>query len=109
MVDGVKRVVERILGRRKLKSSYEYEVQWVGCGPDKNTWHPRDDLVQVRLLFSLLVPKVYGVWGSVWVLLPWAAVDLCRACVVVHPVADALHACMGHIWGCPGPVGFSCA
>jgi elongation factor 3 len=26
VVDGVKRVVEKILGRRKLKSSYEYEV-----------------------------------------------------------------------------------
>ncbi len=32
VVDGVKRVLEKILGRRKLKSSYEYEVQWVNCG-----------------------------------------------------------------------------
>lgn len=47
LVDGVKRVVERILGRRKLKSSYEYEVQWVGCHADQNTWLPRDDLVQM--------------------------------------------------------------
>jgi elongation factor 3 len=27
VIDGVKRVVEKILGRRKLKSSYEYEVR----------------------------------------------------------------------------------
>ncbi len=27
MIDGQKRVVEKVLGRRKLKSSYEYEVK----------------------------------------------------------------------------------
>ena len=30
MVDGVKRVVSKLLARRKLKRSYEYEVQWEG-------------------------------------------------------------------------------
>lgn len=45
VIDGIKRVVEKILGRRKLKSSYEYEVQWVGCHPDQNAYLPRDDLV----------------------------------------------------------------
>ena len=47
VIDGVKRVVEKIIGRRKLKSSYEYEVQWVGCHPDQNTYIPRDELVQM--------------------------------------------------------------
>ena len=42
VVDGEKRVVEKLLSRRKLKRSYEYEVQWVGLHSDKNTWVPRD-------------------------------------------------------------------
>jgi elongation factor 3 len=29
--DGSKKVVEKLLGRRKLKKNYEYEVQWKGC------------------------------------------------------------------------------
>ena len=28
--DGTKRVVDKLVGRRKLKRDYEYEVQWVG-------------------------------------------------------------------------------
>ena len=44
MIDGTKRVVEKIMGRRKLKSSYEYEVQWVNLHPENNTWIPRDEL-----------------------------------------------------------------
>ncbi|AGE55117.1 elongation factor 3 [Paramecium bursaria Chlorella virus MA1D] len=28
VVDGVKKILDKILGRRKLKKSYEYEVQW---------------------------------------------------------------------------------
>jgi hypothetical protein len=56
VIDGVKRVVEKILGRRKLKSSYEYEVQWVGCHPDQNTYLPRDELVQMG--FEKLVNEV---------------------------------------------------
>jgi len=42
--DGVKKVVEKIVGRRKLKQSYEYEVQWVGLHPDKNSWLSRNEL-----------------------------------------------------------------
>lgn len=40
-------VVENILGRRKLKKSYEYEVQWKGLPLDKNEWLPRDQLEQM--------------------------------------------------------------
>ena len=44
VVDGVKRVVEKLLARRKLKRSYEYEVQWQGQPPtsEYTTWFPRD-------------------------------------------------------------------
>jgi elongation factor 3 len=47
MADGTKKVVENILGRRKLKKSYEYEVQWKGLPLDKNEWLPRDQLEQM--------------------------------------------------------------
>ena len=43
-INGVKVVAELLLGRRKLKNSYEYEVQWVGQPPDKNMWIPRAQL-----------------------------------------------------------------
>jgi len=43
-INGVKVVVELLLGRRKLKNSYEYEVQWIGQPPDKNMWLPRSQL-----------------------------------------------------------------
>ena len=42
VVEGEKRVVEKLLSRRKLKRSYEYEVQWVGLHSDKNSWLSRD-------------------------------------------------------------------
>ncbi len=45
MIDGEKRKVDKLIGRRKLKKDYEYEVQWQGLGPDKNVWINRDDLV----------------------------------------------------------------
>lgn len=41
--------VEKILGRRKLKKDYEYEVQWQGKGPDQADWLTRDDLVLMGL------------------------------------------------------------
>ncbi len=40
-LDGAKYVVEQVLNRRKLKSSYEYEVSFVGLAADKNKWLPR--------------------------------------------------------------------
>ena len=47
VVDGEKRVVEKLLSRRKLKRSYEYEVQWVGLHSDKNSWLSRDKCVHI--------------------------------------------------------------
>jgi elongation factor 3 len=41
--------VDKLLGRRKLKKDYEYEVQWQGKGPESATWLTRDDLVKMGL------------------------------------------------------------
>lgn len=42
--DGLKRVVEGLRARRKMKKTFEYEVEWVGMGPDENSWIPREKL-----------------------------------------------------------------
>ncbi|ORX58947.1 hypothetical protein DM01DRAFT_1381574 [Hesseltinella vesiculosa] len=44
IIDGEKRVVEEIVGRRKLKQSYEYEVTWIGRSSVDNTWISRQKL-----------------------------------------------------------------
>ncbi|KAF7729757.1 translational elongation factor EF-1 alpha [Apophysomyces ossiformis] len=44
VIDGEKRVVDDIVGRRKLKQSYEYEVSWVGRSSVDNTWISRQKL-----------------------------------------------------------------
>jgi elongation factor 3 len=41
VLDGAKYVVERLLSRRKLRNSYEYEAAFVGMPPDRNKWLPR--------------------------------------------------------------------
>lgn len=41
VLDGAKFIVEQVLNRRKLKSSFEYEASFVGMTPDKNRWLPR--------------------------------------------------------------------
>lgn len=53
VVDGIKRIVEKLLGRRKLKKSYEYEVQFLNTPADQNTWMPRDRLEEMG--FSKMV------------------------------------------------------
>lgn len=64
MVDGVKRVVSKLLARRKLKRSYEYEVQWEGqpSSSDYTAWLSRDrsvkypPVVQSPLLCCVICP-----------------------------------------------------
>ncbi len=41
VLDGAKFIVEQVLNRRKLKSTFEYEASFVGMTPDKNRWLPR--------------------------------------------------------------------
>ncbi|KAI8970103.1 P-loop containing nucleoside triphosphate hydrolase protein [Mycotypha africana] len=47
VIDGEKRVLEDIVGRRKLKQSYEYEVSWVGRSSVDNTWISRQRLEEM--------------------------------------------------------------
>jgi len=47
IIDGEKRVVEELVGRRKLKQSYEYEVKWVGKSSVENSWLPRFKLEEM--------------------------------------------------------------
>ncbi|KAI8059612.1 P-loop containing nucleoside triphosphate hydrolase protein [Gongronella butleri] len=44
IIEGEKRVVDELVGRRKLKQSYEYEVSWVGRSSVDNTWISRQKL-----------------------------------------------------------------
>ncbi|KAJ3037886.1 translational elongation factor EF-1 alpha [Rhizophlyctis rosea] len=43
-VDGEKRVLEEIQGRRKAKRSYEYEIKWVNVPFEGNSWISREKL-----------------------------------------------------------------
>lgn len=45
VVDGVKRVVDKLLARRKLKRGYEYEVQWKNEA--ETSWLTRDRLEEL--------------------------------------------------------------
>ncbi|KAF7376297.1 hypothetical protein MSAN_00045100 [Mycena sanguinolenta] len=44
--DGSKRKLEMIMGRQKLKKSFQYEVKWRGLDHKFNTWVSRDDLLK---------------------------------------------------------------
>ncbi|KAI8342683.1 P-loop containing nucleoside triphosphate hydrolase protein [Chlamydoabsidia padenii] len=44
VIEGEKRVVDELVGRRKLKQSYEYEVTWVGRSSVDNMWISRQKL-----------------------------------------------------------------
>jgi len=40
-----KRRVEYLVGRQKLKKSYQYEIKWVGMPHKHNSWVPRENLI----------------------------------------------------------------
>ncbi|KAI0323854.1 hypothetical protein GY45DRAFT_1332182 [Cubamyces sp. BRFM 1775] len=46
VVEGQKRLIDEIVGRKKLKQSYEYEVSFKGLSSSENIWLPRDDLIK---------------------------------------------------------------
>ncbi|SJL11647.1 uncharacterized protein ARMOST_15053 [Armillaria ostoyae] len=46
VVEGQKRLIDEIVGRKKLKQSYEHEVSFKGLSSSENIWLPRDDLVK---------------------------------------------------------------
>lgn len=43
--DGVKRIIDEIVARKKLKQSYEYEISFKGMSSAENIWMPRDELI----------------------------------------------------------------
>ncbi|WFD31774.1 [NU+] prion formation protein 1 [Malassezia sp. CBS 17886] len=52
---GEKRRVEFIVGRSKLKKSFQYEIKWLGLDHRFNTWIPRERLMELG--FTKLVQK----------------------------------------------------
>ena len=40
--------VRRIVARRLVGDRVEYRVQWVGCGPEEDTWEPVTHLAQAQ-------------------------------------------------------------
>jgi len=45
VVEGVKRLIDEIVGRKKLKQSYEYEISFKNMSSTENIWMPRDELI----------------------------------------------------------------
>lgn len=54
--EGKKRVVERLVSRKQLKKSYEYEVKWEGAGFTENSFIAKDTLMQLG--FDKLMQRV---------------------------------------------------
>jgi elongation factor 3 len=46
VVEGVKRIIEDVINRKKLKQSFEYECAFKGLSSSENIWLPRDDLIK---------------------------------------------------------------
>ncbi|KAJ7491113.1 P-loop containing nucleoside triphosphate hydrolase protein [Mycena latifolia] len=46
VIEGQKRLIDEIIGRKKLKQSYEYEVSFKALSSSENIWLPRDDLIK---------------------------------------------------------------
>ncbi|KAF8593314.1 hypothetical protein BDV93DRAFT_587001 [Ceratobasidium sp. AG-I] len=56
VIEGVKRLTDEIVARKKLKQSYECEVSFKNMCSTKNIWLPRDELIQHG--FEKKVPKL---------------------------------------------------
>ena len=39
--DGTQRKIELLMGRQKLKKTFQYEIKWMGLMHKHNTWIPR--------------------------------------------------------------------
>merc|ERR1711939_655507 len=46
VVEGVKREIEDLVARKKLKQSFEYEVSFKNVSSSENIWLPRDELIR---------------------------------------------------------------
>ncbi|KAJ9114949.1 hypothetical protein QFC20_001324 [Naganishia adeliensis] len=45
IIEGVKRVIDELVARKKLKQSYEYEISFKGLSSTENIWMSRDELI----------------------------------------------------------------
>ncbi|GAC98197.1 hypothetical protein PHSY_005786 [Pseudozyma hubeiensis SY62] len=54
VVEGVKRLFDEIVGRKKLKNSFQYEVSFKNMSSADNQWIPRDDLINRGLERAVL-------------------------------------------------------
>jgi elongation factor 3 len=45
LVEGAKRIIDELVGRKKLKQSYEYEISFKGLSSTENIWMSRDELI----------------------------------------------------------------
>jgi elongation factor 3 len=43
--EGVKRIIDELVARKKLKQSYEYEISFKGLSSAENMWMSRDELI----------------------------------------------------------------
>ncbi len=48
--DGEEKVIEALLGRRKYKKDFEYEVKWLNRRDKDNSWIPRERCAALSLL-----------------------------------------------------------
>ncbi|SJX64391.1 probable YEF3-translation elongation factor eEF3 [Sporisorium reilianum f. sp. reilianum] len=46
IVEGVKRLIDEIVARKKLKNSFQYEVSFKNMSSADNVWIPRDELIK---------------------------------------------------------------
>lgn len=45
VIEGAKRIIDELVGRKKLKQSYEYEISFKGMSSTENIWMSRDELI----------------------------------------------------------------
>merc|ERR1711977_663049 len=45
IIEGAKRLIDEIVGRKKLKQSYEYEISFKAMSSSENIWMSRDELI----------------------------------------------------------------
>jgi len=102
-VDGVYRVVEALVGRRKHKNSFEYEVAWKGERAKHNAWIARDALI--ALGFTKMVDDLDAEAATREGLLAAGAKEFTAPSIVAHLAdfgLDAEFACHSAIKGLSG-------
>ena len=104
MVDGVKRVVSKLLARRKLKRSYEYEVQWEGqpSSSDYTAWLSRDRSACASFCpaFLYVVQASVGLYTHVIVACTHIRSPSCTTCTGLYEAVCSVLAFLGVFFCC---------